>query len=178
MLLELQDVSKSYPTGEGVLQVLRGVSLALGAGESLALTGESGSGKSTIARLLLRLDRPDAGELRWRGEPYARLPDLAAFRARRLGFVFQSFNLLPNLTVRKNIELPMDLWGRSPDPAWLIGRSLALLLKADPASRAAFFMGGLCDDVCSTTIQWLAIIALGWMGAAGSCLGCCRWDCH
>ena len=75
MLLELNDVSKSYPTGEGPLLVLRGVGLSLGAGDSLALTGESGSGKSTLLHLAGGLDRPDTGSIRFEGRDIAGLGD-------------------------------------------------------------------------------------------------------
>ena len=119
MLLELQDVSKSYPTGEGVLQVLRGVSLMLDAGESLALTGESGSGKSTLLHLAGGLDRADSGAIRFAGRDIARLGDgdLAEFRRMSVGLVFQQFNLIPSLDVAANLAFQARLGGRY-DAAW------------------------------------------------------------
>ena len=119
MLLELQDVSKSYPTGEGVLQVLRGVSLALAAGESLALTGESGSGKSTLLHLAGGLDRPESGAIRFLGTDIAGLGEaaLAAFRRDSVGLVFQQFNLIPSLDVGANLAFQARLGGRH-DAAW------------------------------------------------------------
>lgn len=119
MLLELQDVSKSYPTGEGVLQVLRGVCLALDAGESLALTGESGSGKSTLLHLAGGLDRPESGAIRFRGTDIAGLGEaaLAAFRRDSVGLVFQQFNLIPSLDVGANLAFQARLGGRH-DVAW------------------------------------------------------------
>lgn len=120
MLLDLQDVSKSYPTGEGVLQVLRGVSLSLDAGESLALTGESGSGKSTLLHLAGGLDRPDSGAILFEGRDIAGLDDkeLAAFRRVRVGLVFQQFNLIPSLDVAANLAFQARLGGRF-DAAWV-----------------------------------------------------------
>jgi len=119
MLLELEDVSKSYPTGEGPLQVLRGVSLALAAGESLALTGESGSGKSTLLHLAGGLDQPDGGAIRFEGQDIAGLGDraLAQFRRVSVGLVFQQFNLIPSLDVAANLAFQARLGGRF-DAAW------------------------------------------------------------
>ena len=119
MVLELDDVSKSYPTGEGVLQVLRGVSLSLGAGESLALTGESGSGKSTLLHLAGGLDRPDSGAIRFAGKDIARLGDVELAQVRRMsvGLVFQQFNLIPSLDVAANLAFQARLGGRF-DAAW------------------------------------------------------------
>ena len=91
----------------GEVQALANASLQIHAGEFVSLMGPSGCGKSTLLQLIGALDRPDAGELRWRGEDYAALPDLSAFRAHRLGFVFQSFHLLPTLTASDNVQLPM-----------------------------------------------------------------------
>jgi putative ABC transport system ATP-binding protein len=120
MLLEFDDVSKSYPTGEGVLQVLRGISLALDAGESLALTGESGSGKSTLLHLAGGLDRPDAGAIRFAGQDIVGLGDaeLAAFRRVSVGLVFQQFNLIPSLDVAANLAFQARL-GQRFDAEWM-----------------------------------------------------------
>lgn len=119
MLLELDGVKKSYPTGEGPLDVLRGVSLSLVAGQSLALTGESGSGKSTLLHLAGGLDRPDQGAIRFAGRDIARLgdADLAAFRRDSVGLVFQQFNLIPSLDVAANLAFQARLGGRH-DASW------------------------------------------------------------
>ena len=119
MLLELENVSKSYSTGEGTLQVLRGVNLTLDAGESLALTGESGSGKSTLLHLAGGLDRPDSGVIGFAGRDIARLGDreLAAFRRVSVGLVFQQFNLIPSLDVAANLGFQARLGDRF-DAAW------------------------------------------------------------
>jgi putative ABC transport system ATP-binding protein len=120
MLLRLHRVEKSYPTGEGPLQVLRGIDLSLEAGKSLALTGESGSGKSTLLHLVAGLDSPDAGEIHLGGTNIVGLSDaaLAALRRDMVGLVFQQFNLIPSLDVAANLAFQARLAGR-PDPAWL-----------------------------------------------------------
>ena len=119
MLLELRDLRKSYPTGEGVLEVLRGVSLTLAAGESLALTGESGSGKSTLLHLAGGLDRPDGGKILFEGRDITGMgdADLARFRRDGVGLVFQQFNLIPSLDVAQNLAFQARLAGRH-DAAW------------------------------------------------------------
>jgi putative ABC transport system ATP-binding protein len=105
VLLRAEDVSKTYPDGQ--VHALNGVSLAVGAGEYVAVTGPSGCGKSTLLNVLGALDRPDTGEVYFRGEPLSRRADLDHFRARQIGFVFQSFFLLPTLTARENVQVPM-----------------------------------------------------------------------
>ena len=111
-LLRAENLTKRYPDGD--VQALQGVSLAVRAGESVAITGPSGCGKTTLLQLLGGLDRPDSGEVFFEGEPLARL-DLDAFRARRLGFVFQAFHLLPTLSAVENVQIPMfeGPWPRS-----------------------------------------------------------------
>ncbi|WP_108263639.1 ATP-binding cassette domain-containing protein [Mangrovicoccus ximenensis] len=89
MLLDAEDIAKSFPGETGPVAVLDGVSLSLGQGETLALTGESGSGKSTLLTLLAGLDRPDRGEIRLKGTAFGPLkePELAAIRRGRIGLV-------------------------------------------------------------------------------------------
>jgi putative ABC transport system ATP-binding protein len=103
-ILRADGLVKRYPDGN--VQALRGVSLEVAAGEFLAITGPSGCGKSTLLHLLGGLDRPDAGEVHFRGQPLSRI-DLDAFHARRIGFVFQSFYLMPTLTSLENVQVPM-----------------------------------------------------------------------
>ena len=103
-LLRAEGLVKTYPDGD--VKAVRGVSIAVGGGEFAAITGPSGCGKSTLLHLLGGLDRPDEGEVFFRGEPLAKL-DLDAFRARKLGFVFQSFHLVPTLTALENVQVPM-----------------------------------------------------------------------
>ncbi|MBX9624247.1 MAG: ABC transporter ATP-binding protein [Gemmataceae bacterium] len=105
LLLRAEDVYKTYPDGQ--VHALNGVSLAVAAGEYVAVTGPSGCGKSTLLNLLGALDRPDKGEIYFQGEPLSKRSDLDHFRARQIGFVFQSFFLLPTLTARENVQVPM-----------------------------------------------------------------------
>ncbi|MFM8393788.1 MAG: ABC transporter ATP-binding protein, partial [Acidobacteriota bacterium] len=108
MILSLNNVRKRYAGGESVVEAVRGVTLSLAAGDFVALMGPSGCGKSTLLHLCGAMDRPSEGELTIEGTDIRRLNDdqLTALRRKRLGFVFQFFNLLPTLTVRENIELP------------------------------------------------------------------------
>lgn len=119
MLLEAQEIEKSYGTGAGAVRVLAGVSFSAAAGESVALTGESGSGKSTLLHLCAGLDRADAGDLRIEGQAMGLLDDRAraALRRDRIGLVFQQFNLIPSLSVAANLAFQARLAGRH-DPAW------------------------------------------------------------
>jgi putative ABC transport system ATP-binding protein len=100
-LVEVRDVELSFDGGR--VRALNGASLAVHEGEFLALTGPSGCGKSSLLNVIGTLEAPHRGELRFRGRPYAELGDPAAFRRRRLGFVFQSFHLLPTLTALENV---------------------------------------------------------------------------
>ncbi|HEY1192387.1 MAG TPA: ABC transporter ATP-binding protein, partial [Gemmata sp.] len=104
-LLFADGVAKTYPDGD--VRALNGVTLGVRAGQHVAITGPSGCGKSTLLNLLGVLDAPDAGEVYYRGEPLSRWPDLNSFRARQIGFVFQSFYLLPTLTAKENVQVPM-----------------------------------------------------------------------
>jgi putative ABC transport system ATP-binding protein len=104
-LLFARDLHKQYPDGQ--VWALNGVTFAAKPGEFVAITGPSGCGKSTLLNLLGALDRPDAGEVYFHGEPLSKRADLDRFRAREIGFVFQSFFLLPTLTARENVQVPM-----------------------------------------------------------------------
>lgn len=104
-LLEIDSLRREFD--EGHVLALRGVNLTIQEGEYVAIMGASGSGKSTLLGLLGALDTPDAGEIRYRGQPLSRYPDLGQFRARHLGFIFQSFLLLPTLTALENVLVPM-----------------------------------------------------------------------
>jgi putative ABC transport system ATP-binding protein len=108
-VIDAENLSRSYRLGNTRVPALRGVSLRIAAGEFVALMGASGSGKSTLLHLLGCLDRPDAGRYRLAGEDISALaPDAwARVRNRRIGFVFQAFNLLPRLSALENVALPL-----------------------------------------------------------------------
>lgn len=112
-LLEACDVSKSVRGPEGRLDILTGIDLRIMAGESFAIVGASGSGKTTLLGLLAGLDTPDAGEITLDGHALHRLDEEARadLRRRLVGFVFQSFHLLPALTAEENVMLPLELEG-------------------------------------------------------------------
>ena len=113
-LLEACHVSKSVRGPEGRLEILSGVDLRIMAGESFAIVGASGSGKTTLLGLLAGLDTPDAGDITLDGHALHRLDEEARadLRRRLVGFVFQSFHLLPALTAEENVMLPLELEGR------------------------------------------------------------------
>jgi putative ABC transport system ATP-binding protein len=114
-MIELQGITKVYQTGSQTLEALRGVSLKIGRGEFISIMGPSGSGKSTLMNIIGCLDTPTAGEYVLDGDRVAGLSfdQLAAVRNRKIGFVFQNFNLLPYATTWENIELPMLFDGKN-----------------------------------------------------------------
>lgn len=109
-LIELKDIHKTYQMGEIFVPVLKGISLTVARGELVALMGASGSGKSTLMHLLGCLDRPSSGEYWLEGEEVSRLSSdqRALLRNRKIGFVFQSFNLLPRTTALDNAAMPLS----------------------------------------------------------------------
>jgi putative ABC transport system ATP-binding protein len=110
-VVRVQDVRKEYRRGSERIDVLQGINLEIPQGDFLALMGPSGSGKTTLLNLIGGLDRPTSGSVEVAGEPISRLSDgqLAGWRSRHIGFVFQFYNLLPVLTAEKNVELPLLL---------------------------------------------------------------------
>ena len=108
-MIEFRDVKKTYQMGDETVAALAGVSLSFPRGSYLAITGPSGSGKSTLMNILGGLDRPTSGQYLFEGEDVSHLDDdgLAHFRNQRIGFVFQSFQLLPRYSALQNVELPM-----------------------------------------------------------------------
>ncbi len=134
--LEVIDVVKEYPTPSAPLVVLRGVSLRLAPGESLAIVGPSGSGKSTLLNILGTLDRPTRGTVRLAGQdPFTlRDKDLAKFRSHKVGFVFQDHHLLPQCTALENVLLPRLPQGKVSDAD--LTRAKDLLQKVGLADRA------------------------------------------
>ncbi|MGN0361805.1 MAG: ABC transporter ATP-binding protein [Bilifractor sp.] len=120
-ILETIDLKKTYGKGPGSVQVLKGVSLSVSKGEFAAIVGTSGSGKSTLLHILGGLDRPTSGKVSVDGTDIFSLKDeaLTIFRRRKIGFVFQSYNLVPVLNVYENIVLPVQLDGKKPDAAFV-----------------------------------------------------------
>jgi putative ABC transport system ATP-binding protein len=109
--IHLEHVSRHYKMGETSVRAVDDVSLSVAPGEYLALLGSSGSGKSTLLNLMAGLDRPTSGEIRANGQSLATLSpmDLARYRRHTVGMIFQSFNLLPRMTLEENVELPLRL---------------------------------------------------------------------
>jgi putative ABC transport system ATP-binding protein len=114
-VIQLNDIRRQYDMGGEIIHALRGVSLTIRRNEYVAIMGPSGSGKSTLMNLLGCLDTPDGGEYWLNGQEVSRLSDdaLARVRNREIGFVFQTFNLLPRATALQNVELPMVYAGAS-----------------------------------------------------------------
>jgi putative ABC transport system ATP-binding protein len=120
-MLSLKSITKSFHDGESELHVLRGINLNLEAGESLALLGASGNGKSTLLQIAAGLENPDSGEVEILGRALATQSEreLALLRRRHLGFVFQQFNLLPGLSVSDNLLFQRRLNGMPPQDPWI-----------------------------------------------------------
>ena len=115
MFLEIQDLKKSFGTGESRVDVLKGIDLSLERGEFCVLLGPSGSGKSTLLNIIGGIDTPDSGDITIGGERMGSMNEkkLTLYRRRHLGYIFQMYNLIPNLTVRENIEVGSYL-GENP----------------------------------------------------------------
>ena len=135
-LVDLRAVTKSYTRGTREVVALREVSLQIEEGESVAVTGPSGSGKSTLLSIVGCLDRPTAGEYRLGGAAVAALGDeqLSRLRNRSIGFVFQAFHLIPQLTVAENVETPL-LYAGMPPGRWRT-RALSCLERVGLLPRA------------------------------------------
>jgi putative ABC transport system ATP-binding protein len=134
-LVEVHDVSKTYRLGELPVAALAGVSLRLEAGEFVAVAGPSGSGKTTLLNLIGCLDTPTAGEIQIDGQSVSRLSSgaRADLRARKLGFIFQTFNLIPVLTAFENVEYPLLLTRRRGDLRQRVRRALEQVGLAERA---------------------------------------------
>jgi len=137
-VLELREVSKSYPDGADEVFALRDVSMSVEAGKLVAVMGPSGSGKSTLLTIAGALEQPTAGEVLVAGQPLSSMSrdDRARLRRRAIGYVFQDFNLLPGLTAAENVALPLELDGVSAGKARAAGlRALTELGLAERAGR-------------------------------------------
>lgn len=121
MVIEAKELSKIYGSGENRVVALDKAGLKIGQGDFISIIGPSGSGKSTLLHLLSGLDRPTSGSLTYDGKDIYSFHDkeLSAFRRRRIGFIFQQFNLLPVLTARENIIMPILLDKKQPEETYL-----------------------------------------------------------
>jgi len=130
-LLEVKNISKTYGSGETAVKALRNVSFSVPKGEYVAIVGESGSGKSTLLNMIGALDMPTTGKVLIDGKDIFSMNDrkLTVFRRRNIGFIFQAFNLVPELTVEQNIIFPMLLDYQKPDKKYLEELLTVLNLK-------------------------------------------------
>lgn len=132
-ILEVKKLTKTYGKGDSLVKAVDGVSLTVEEGEFVAIIGASGSGKSTLLHMIGGVDRPDknGGEIIINGEDITKLNDnkLALFRRQKIGIIYQFYNLIPVLTVRENITLPVDLEKKTPDEKYLDQLINALGLK-------------------------------------------------
>ena len=121
MIVKTENLIKIYGSGETEVRALDGVSLSVEEGEFVAVVGSSGSGKSTLLHMLGGLDRPTSGEVWIAGQSLFSMKDeaLTIFRRRKIGFVFQAYNLVPVLSVYENVLLPVQLDGGTPDEGYL-----------------------------------------------------------
>ena len=136
MLVHAKGLRKDYGSGEGLVRALDAIDLDVSRGEAVAVMGPSGCGKSTLLHLIGGLDRPSAGALSVAGQRIGELSEraLAHFRREEIGFVFQAFHLMDELTAQENVELPALLAGYSPNEART--RATSLLEEVDLADRA------------------------------------------
>ncbi len=120
-LLQVRSICKTYGSGEAAVRALQDVSFTVPKGEFVAVVGESGSGKSTLLNMLGALDVPTSGKVLIDGKDIFQMPEarLTIFRRRNIGFIFQAFNLIPELTVEQNIIFPMLLDHQKPDRRYL-----------------------------------------------------------
>src|SRR6187200_3320693 len=143
-IVSTTELHRRFGEGQAAVHALRGVSLSFPAGQFTAIMGPSGSGKSTLMHLLAGLDRPTSGSVVVDGQELANLDDkrLTDLRRDKLGFVFQAFNLIPVLTARENILLPLMLAGRKSENGWLDTLVDAVGLRDRLTHRPAELSGG------------------------------------
>ena len=159
-ILETKDLCKYYGSGATEVRALDGVNMSVESGEFVAIVGTSGSGKSTLLHMLGGLDRPTSGSVTVDGQKLFDLSDeaLTIFRRRKIGFVFQAYNLVPVLSVYENIVLPLQLDGRSVDTAFLDDVVQALGLGEKLSSLPNQLSGGQQQRVARALAAKPAII--------------------
>jgi len=133
-ILRLENIKKTIGEGGAAMEILRGITFTLEAGEFVAIMGPSGSGKSTLLNIVGLLDLPSSGDIRLLGRNVSSLEEneLSTLRCRSIGFIFQNFHLLPYLTAKQNVMLPMDYAGNGESSR----RALALLDRVGLSHRA------------------------------------------
>lgn len=143
-LLEVRSISKTYGSGETAVQALKGVSFSVPKGEYVAIVGESGSGKSTLLNMIGALDHPTSGKVMIDGKDIFAMKDsmLTIFRRRNIGFIFQAFNLIPELTVEQNMIFPVLLDYQKPDQRYLEELLEVLNLKKRRSHLPSQLSGG------------------------------------
>ena len=143
-VVSARDVTRQYGEADTAVHALRGVSVDVADGRLTAVMGPSGSGKSTLMHILAGLDRPTSGDVRIAGTDILELSDTQLTKLRRahIGFIFQFFNLLPMLTARENIVLPIAIAGDKPDPAWVEELVEAVGLSERLSHRPSELSGG------------------------------------
>lgn len=143
IVIELRNVEKHYHMGENVVKAVDGISIRVNKGEFIAIMGPSGSGKSTAMNLVGSLDTPTKGHIFLDGEDISKLEesDLAQVRGKKIGFIFQSFNLIPNLTARENVMLPMMFQGLDLEEREKVAGDLLNLVQLE--ARAEHYPGEL-----------------------------------
>ena len=143
-LIQLNQVTKVFPVASGSFQALKGITLSVGKGQMVAITGKSGSGKSTLINIMSGIDKPSGGEVLINGIRVEKLPEneLASWRGKNIGIVFQFFQLIPTLTIVENIMLPMDFCNSYPRKERR-DRALALLQLVDIKEQADKFPSSL-----------------------------------
>ena len=143
-MIECTHITKSYGTGEALSQVLKGISLTIATGEFVAIMGPSGSGKSTLMNILGALDTPTSGTYFLDGKDVSKLSDdeLAEIRSEKIGFVFQSFNLLKRATVMRNVMLPL-MYSSTPESLYSERARKALTAAGLPENRWQYYTNQL-----------------------------------
>jgi len=144
VVVDATEITRTYGQGDTAVQALRGVSVDIAAGKLTAVMGPSGSGKSTLMHILAGLDKPTSGTVRIAGTEITSLGDndLTKLRREHIGFVFQFFNLLPMLTAKENILLPLTIAGEKPDVAWFDDLVRQIGIADRLAHRPAELSGG------------------------------------
>lgn len=143
-ILQTSNLKKTYGSGDATVHALDGVSFSVDKGEFVAIIGTSGSGKSTLLHMLGGLDRPTSGDVTVDGQKLFSLKDddLTVFRRRKIGFVFQNYNLVPSLNVYENIVLPIQLDGNTPDAEYINSIVETLGLGSKLKNLASNLSGG------------------------------------